>query len=54
MTEPVLECQDCGRVLRTLSPVEAQQVADKPYNFILLCAPCGREEDQIMEARHVY
>ena len=38
----VLECQDCGRTVRTLTPAEAQQVADKPYNFIIFCASCQR------------
>lgn len=49
LDQPVLECQDCGRVLRTLSPAEAQQVADNPYNFIFFCVPCQRvkEEAQI-------
>lgn len=40
LDDPVLECQDCGAVLRTLSPAEAQKVAANPYNYVLYCALC--------------
>ncbi|KJK12550.1 hypothetical protein UB45_07685 [Terrabacter sp. 28] len=40
MMEPVLECQMCGTVLRTLTPSEAREVADRPYDFVLFCAAC--------------
>lgn len=39
-SDPTLDCQDCGIVIRRLSPAEAQRVADNPYNFILYCRPC--------------
>jgi hypothetical protein len=38
--QPVLECQMCGQVLRTLTPAEAQEVAHRPYDFILNCLSC--------------
>lgn len=46
--DPVLECQDCGRVLRHLTPGEAQQVAEHPYNFIFFCAICQKENEDRM------
>lgn len=42
---PTLDCQDCGRVLRRLTPAEAQQVAANPYNFIGYCPQCARENE---------
>lgn len=47
--DPVLECQDCGKVLRHLSPGEAQKVADNPYNFIAYCAMCTQLRENYME-----
>ena len=41
---PVLECQDCGVVLRELTLAEAQQVAANPYNFIVFCKLCQRDQ----------
>lgn len=38
--QPVLECQDCGDVVRELSDAEAQRVADSPYDFIVYCHSC--------------
>lgn len=46
MKPEVLECQDCGDVVKVLEPVEAQQVAEKPYNFIVYCARCKREQSE--------
>lgn len=41
----VLECQDCGTVLRELTPDEATQVADHPDRFLdVRCATCRRAE----------
>ena len=37
MSEPTLDCQTCGKVLRVLSPAENQQVALNPQNFIVYC-----------------
>lgn len=51
--DPVIECQDCGRVIRTLTPAEAQQVAARPYNFIVFCYPC-KQENERMAALHDY
>lgn len=42
--DPVLECQDCGRILLRLSLAQAQQVADNPYNFIAHCGPCQTDQ----------
>lgn len=41
--EDFLFCQTCGGVLRRLSPVEAQRVADRPENFIIDCSDCRAE-----------
>lgn len=44
----VLECQDCGEVVRDdLSPSEVQKMAERPYDFIVYCYRCtvGRERD---------
>lgn len=38
--EPVLECQDCGAVVRKLTPAEAREVAARPYDFIVYCGRC--------------
>ncbi len=35
-----LECQTCGKELKELSLAEQQQVADKPYNYIVYCKDC--------------
>ena len=35
---PVLECQLCGAVLKTLTREEADIVAERPYDFITYCA----------------
>lgn len=35
-----LDCQSCGATVRTLSAREAQQVADRPYDFIVYCPAC--------------
>ena len=42
-SQPTLDCQDCGMVLRKLTDAEAQQVAENPYNFTVYCATCRRE-----------
>lgn len=39
---PVLECQDCGEVLRELTDALAQQVALRPYDHVAYCAECRR------------
>jgi len=36
----ILECEDCGRVLKTLTEYENQQVATNPYNYISYCDEC--------------
>lgn len=41
--EPVLECQMCGTVLRTLTPSEAREVASRPYDFVIYCGGCRQE-----------
>jgi hypothetical protein len=43
--QDILECQDCGDKIRDLSPAEAQQVADNPYNFVVYCGPCQRDRE---------
>lgn len=46
--DPTLDCQTCGCVLRHLSPAEAQRVAANPYNFIVYCPPCGRDNTKAL------
>lgn len=46
MNEPAIECQDCGQTLHELTPAEQQRVADRPYDFVLFCASCGRERER--------
>jgi uncharacterized protein with PIN domain len=43
MSEPILECQDCGSVLRRLSAAEAAEVAARPYDFVRYCGTCARD-----------
>lgn len=43
----VLECQDCGKVLRELGAAEAQKVADNPYNFMAFCRSCMRDQESL-------
>ena len=38
--DPVLECQDCGEVVKRLTRAEEAQVADRPYNFVVYCRRC--------------
>lgn len=35
--ELTLDCQDCGAVLKTLTPAQAGQIADHPERFIVFC-----------------
>lgn len=47
--EETLDCQDCGAVLRVLTPAEAQQVARDPYKFIAYCGWCGQTRQKEVE-----
>ena len=38
---PVLECQDCGQIVRQLDAREARMVAERPYDFVVLCRRCS-------------
>lgn len=40
--QPVLECQECGDVIRKLSHEEAQDMAYRPYAWVAYCWQCGR------------
>lgn len=42
-TEPTLDCQQCGAILRFLTPAEVQKVAANPYNYVMFCGPCKKE-----------
>jgi hypothetical protein len=46
MDSDALECQQCGTVLKRLSPAESQRVALNPYGFVAFCGPCGSERHQ--------
>lgn len=37
-----LDCQACGVVVRKLTPSQAMEVAEHPYNFVVFC-PAHRE-----------
>ena len=41
-----LDCQDCGIILRELNASETQQVADNPYNYVVYCSYCKRDEER--------
>jgi uncharacterized protein with PIN domain len=43
VSKPTLDCQQCGNVIRELTPDEAQQVSYNPYNFIVYCHTCKRD-----------
>lgn len=47
ITDPVLECQTCGVVVRELSLAEAQKVAENPYAFIVYCSAQCRDNDPL-------
>lgn len=49
MGEPTLDCQACGDVMRYLTPAEAQEVAQRPYDFVVFCPECA--PDAIEEIR---
>lgn len=41
LSDPVLECQECGEVIRELSQAEAQFVAQYPERFAsAMCRAC--------------
>jgi len=37
-----LECEGCGRVIKTLTEYENQQVANNPHNYIIDCDDCSK------------
>jgi len=41
--ESTLDCQDCGDVVRTLTAAEAQEVAERPYDFVVYCVRCRND-----------
>lgn len=43
---PVIECQDCGYILRHLTAAEEAQVAQMPQNFVWYCNPCSKERSR--------
>ena len=43
-----LDCQDCGKILRELSPGEQQAVARNPEKFIVYCLECARARREEM------
>ena len=46
ITGEFLECQQCGRVVRELTPTEAQKVAENPYDYVVYCADCRHERSR--------
>jgi len=51
-SQPTLDCQDCGGIVRKLSDAEAQEVAANPYNFVVYCPVCRRIRQREYEQRH--
>jgi hypothetical protein len=49
--QPTLDCQACGNVVRILTPAEAQQVAARPYDFIVYCRDRICQEAALADAR---
>ena len=45
-SDAVLECQDCGTVLRVLTAEERRQVVDSPHAFVRWCGACVRSRRQ--------
>lgn len=45
----VLECQDCGQVVRHLSMAEAHWMSHFPNSYIVYCEPCGRDRQRLLE-----
>lgn len=44
MTDQYLECQDCGRPMGLpLTAAQKQQIAMNPYNYVVWCARCSKE-----------
>jgi uncharacterized protein with PIN domain len=54
MSVSTLDCQDCGKVLRELSPAEAQKVADRPYDHVWYCVACknARNRERYLEMEY--
>lgn len=46
-----LDCQACGNVIRVLTAAEAQQVAARPYDFIVYCRDALCQEAARADAR---
>lgn len=41
-SHPTLDCQACGKVLHELTFAEAQEVARRPYDFVVFCYDCKK------------
>jgi hypothetical protein len=41
--EPVIECQDCGYVLRKMTSAESKRAAQRPYDFEWWCYTCRKD-----------
>lgn len=50
--QPTLDCQDCGDVVRKLTDAEQQEVADRPYDFVVYCRTCRVIRQREYEQRH--
>ncbi len=48
----ILECQQCGDELKELTPLEAQKVANNPYNYVVYCRTCKRDIEKLMEVEY--
>ena len=46
-----LDCQACGRVIRVLTAGEAQQVAERPYDFVIYCRDRLCQDAALADAR---
>lgn len=46
-----LPCQDCGDPVMTLTEAQQQAVAERPYDFIMLCGRCKASFSEEMDTR---
>jgi hypothetical protein len=48
---PTIDCQACGKTLKFLTMAEAQQVAARPYDFVIYCMDRECQEMALAESR---
>lgn len=50
MTElpTTLDCQDCGKPVRSLTPEQAREVASRPQDHATACPDCAAADEEEM------